>query len=161
MVKPEYSYIRDNTFSTWHRQINDQYYMYDIDHVIMWLLSKEQAQPIALIEEKSYQKSVIDLNDYQFQCLRSLAAPLQLPLFLLISHYNEDKNYFSFYVVAANEQASHFFSSLGQKNRRYMTEMDYINFESYLRKTKPDLTKVDKACILLDQFKVPKIINIK
>jgi hypothetical protein len=134
--------------------------MTDIDSC-MWLLYQNEAQPVALLEEKSHHKSVIDLNDFQFQSLRNLAKPLSLPLFLLISHYNEDKNYFSFYVVAANEQASHFFSSLGQKNRRYMTEMDYINFESYLRKTKPDLTKVDKACILLDQFKVPKIINIK
>jgi len=160
MVKPEFTHIRDNRFSKWHRQIHDQYYMYDIDSV-MWLLAKDQAQPIALIEEKSYQKSSIDLNDYQFQCLRSLAAPLQLPLFLFITHYNEDKNYFSFYVVAANQQAKDFFAGLGQKDRRYMTEMDYINFESHLRKCKPDLTKVDKACILLDEFKLPKIINLK
>lgn len=160
MVKPEYSYIRDNRFSLWHRKINDKYYMTDIDSC-MWLLYQDQAQPIALLEEKSYQKTSIDLNDFQFQSLRNLAAPLQLPLFLIISHFNEEQKYFSFYVVAANQIAKDFFASLGQKDRRYMTEMDYVNFESHLRKSKPDLTKVDKACILLDEFKLPKIINLK
>lgn len=123
----------------------------------MFQVYNNECQTLALIEQKNANIKTIDLNDFQFKALRNLAK--DIPVFVLLTNNNEEKNYLNFYLIAANNSAKQFLLSAGQKDRRYLTESDYVAFEAYLRKEKPSYMKLDKACILLDKFKLPKIIN--
>lgn len=156
MVKPEFTSIRDNSFSLWHRKLNDNYYMLDIDN-FMWCLYDNNAEPLAVMEEKSSKLDRIDLNSFQFKALRKLVK--KLPLFLLITNFNEDSCNFTFYVVAANKSARQFMKSLIKTDRTYLSEASYMKFESNLRKKKIDLSKMDKANILFDKFDLPEIVD--
>ena len=156
MSKPEYSFIRNETFSVWHRKLSDHYYLQDIDHH-MWQLYDKQCQTIALLEEKSSNIKTIDLNSFQFQALRNLAR--DIPVFVLITHYNQEKNYNSFYLIAASKSAKQLLLNTIQKDRTYLTESSYMEFEAYMRKEKVDFSRIDKASILLDRFPLPKVVD--
>ncbi len=158
MAKPELSYIRDQSFSIWHRKLSNHYYMQDIDvFVNHWQIYNNDYDTLALLEEKDANLKQLDLNSPQFKALRKLAK--DIPIFVLLTHFNQERSYFTFYLVAANQPAKEFLTKEIGKDRMLMSESDYVTFEASLRKEKPPLTKIDKACIFKDKFQLPRIMN--
>lgn len=148
--------IRDHSFSLWHRTLKKDWYMMDTD-TTLWSIVDKEAKVIALLEEKHSNIKELDLNSFQFKALRDLAG--ERPAFALV--VNEGSQYKSFYIVAANKAAISFLTSVIGKDRKYLSEADYIKFESYLRKETPPLSVMDKASILYDKFPLPVIKEIK
>ena len=154
MARHELLFKRDHRYSLWRRTLSNQWYASDID-TTMWCVYGSECKVIALLEEKKSTITELDLNSCQFQALRDLAG--SKPLFVLLSHHNEQHNYQSFYIVAANKAARRMLKKAVGVDRRYLSEQDYVRFEAYLRKEKPSLMYIDKTCILLDKFPLPEI----
>lgn len=158
MARHELLFKRDHSYSLWRRTLSNHYYATDIDET-MFCIYNGECKVIALLEEKKSTITELDLNNCQLQALRDLAG--NRPLFVLLTYRNEEKNYLSFYIVAANKAAQRLLKKAIGKDRRYLSEQDYVRFEAYLRKEKPSLMHIDKACILLDKFALPDIKDME
>jgi hypothetical protein len=158
MAKSELTYTRDLSFSLFHRKLESNCYMQDIDK-FLWMLYDKQFMPLALIEEKNSNIQEIDLNSPQLKALRNLAKPHKIPVFVLITHKTitpHNQEYLTFYVKAANKEATKFLNKLIKKDYCYLSELDYARFEGHLRNQTVPLTVVDKTCILKDKFPIPE-----
>ncbi len=165
-MRIERTYIRDNSFSIWHRTLNSNWYLSDIDISISkdddmnkWLLYDKDCKTVAVIEEKSSNAQEIDLNSSQFKALRDLCR--ERPLFLMVTHHNLAEQYPTYYVKAANDAAKALMLKAIKRDFEYLSQANYIRFESYLRRESIPYHLVDKACCLFDKFTLPNIIDYK
>lgn len=161
MANIELTYTRDLSFSLFHRKLESNYYMQDVDK-FLWMLYNNRCEPIALLEEKKSNCQEIDLDSPRLKALRNLAKPHKIPVFILITHksYTPEPNhveYLTFYIKAANQEAKKFLIDLVQKDHCYLSEQDYARFESHLRKQKLSISTIDKTCILKERFVLPEI----
>lgn len=162
MAKNELTYTRDLSFSLFHRKLESNFYMQDVDK-FLWMLYDNQCEPLAIIEEKKSNVESIDLNSSQMRALRNLAKPHKIPVFVLITHKCIEDNgidYLTFYIKAANKEAIKFLLKLVKKDHCYLSERDYAKFESHLRKKTLSLTTIDKTCILKRRFPLPEIMEM-
>ncbi len=154
MVKEENSNKRDNRFNLWHRDLVRDWYMQDID-VVMWQLYDKHAKTVALIEEKRSEVKSLDLTAYQFEALRDLAGPR--PLFSLL--VNHDADYFSYYLVAANNEAKKIMMDNIERDKTYLSEFGWMKFEAFLRRYTLTIYDTRNASRMIHQFKLPEIKN--
>lgn len=142
-AKQEKTTIRDNQFSAFHRRLNKDHYMQDVDHTL-WTLSKVnkgEIEIVGFLEEKHFNLRELDLNAFQFRILSKVAG--DKPAFCLIKHYPENLDtvqeedlHFTFYILPVNTAAKALFTKIGVEPR-YLSEQDYYIFECGLRKEKP------------------------
>lgn len=164
--KQEKTNIRDNQFSAFHRRLNKDHYMQDVDHTL-WTLSKTNygdIEIVGFIEEKHFNIRELDLNAFQFRILSKIAG--DVPAFCLIKHYPENQNiteenlYFTFYIIPVNTSAIDLFNNLNIK-RMYLSEQDYYTFECFLRKEKPKSEVKKTLSNKKYKFKLPVFIGDK
>lgn len=151
--------LRDNSLSHFHRQLNQTWYMSDMDHV----LYDYNYDVIAIFEEKHFnisEKTLLKYYNTQYQVQLKIANAVNAPLFLIIKHYPETPSgdlipdgYFTFYIRAENQKAREILKQTIGKTEDYFSERRYYKLEAYLRQCTPDQNILNKLSSKIFKFK--------
>lgn len=150
--------FRDLRFGNMRRSFGDKHFNFDLDYY--WV--NKDAEPIAIFEEKHFNKKEIDMFSFQIKSQQIIANKLNVPFFIQITcpkgDAHDEKEFWGFYMIPANKLASKLLNSFTQsKNPAFLSQRKFYQFECFVRGYKPDENIMDRLETQLPEFYPPMV----